>query len=219
MEGKSLQAELRNEFGKNACIRMRNDGFIPSILYSHGQATALKIRKKEFYSLFDGAISESVIFDLKIANSKDDADQMAFVKEFQIDPVSGDLVHVDLFKVTQGEKIHTHVHLEFIGSPKGVKLGGVLEISERMLEVECLPRDLPSKIEIDVTNLMIGDSIHARDIILSDKIELLSNADSVVVSVHLIKTVKATATTEEEVTVEGPKTGKEAGDSDDGDKK
>lgn len=219
MEGRSLNAEVRNEFGKNANVRLRNSGFIPVVLYSHGESMPLKVNKKEFISIFEGAISESVIFDLNFTDNKGEAGQMAFVKDYQVDPVSGELIHVDLFKVTQGEQIHTHVHIEFSGSPKGVKLGGVLEINERMLEIKCLPRDLPSKIEVDVTELLIGDSIHARDIKLGDNVELLSNPDSVVVSVHVIKAVKTPVAAEEEIVAEGQKTGKEASESDDGDKK
>jgi large subunit ribosomal protein L25 len=203
MEGKSLNAEVRSDFRKNACNRMRESGYIPSILYSHGKSEALKVKRKEFFNLFDGAISESVIFDLKITNRQEDADQMAFVKDYQIDPKSGDLLHIDFFKVTMDEKIHTHVHLDFVGSPKGVKLGGIMEMSERMVEVECLPRDLPSKIEVDISELLIGDSIHARDLNLGDKIHLMTNPDSVLVSVHMIKAAKVAAVSEEEVAVEG----------------
>ncbi len=197
MEGKILNAEVRNEFGKNDCIRLRKAGYIPVVLYSHGQSESLKVKKKDFLNLFEKSVSESVIFDLKVSEQSGNSGQMAFVKEYQVDPVSGEILHLDLFKVTQDEKIHTHVHIEFIGSPKGVKLGGVLEINERMIEVECLPRDLPNKIEVDVTELMIGDSIHARELKLGDTIQLYSNPESVIVSVHVIKAAKTPTAGEE----------------------
>ncbi len=195
MEGKKLVAEIRNEFGKNVSRRIRKDGFIPAILYSHGDTQSIKVKETEFFKLFRGHISESVIFDLDIAGQ--DENPMAFVKDYQLDPVTDKIVHIDLFKVTKGEKISTMVPIEIIGTPAGTKLGGVLEISDREVDVECLPKDLPEKIVVDVSALLMDESIHAKDIELGEGVVLKSNPEGVIAAVHPPKA--AVETTEEEI--------------------
>ena len=190
MESKTLQAELRNEFGKNVNNRLRESGFVPAVIYSHGKAENIKVQEKDLFNLFRGHISESVIFDLKINGSSENAETMAFVKDYQMDPVTERIIHLDLFRVTRGEKIHTKVPLEITGTPKGVKLGGMLEVYAHEIEVECLPRDLPEKVTIDVTSLELDKNIHAKDIALGDSIKLVSNPDNVIVAVHSPRSAK-----------------------------
>ncbi len=197
MAQKSLNVQLRTETGKNINRRLRNSGYIPAVLYSHGNTEAITVRKKDFHSLFNGPVSESVIFDIKFTGKSSDSDQMAFVKDYQTDPVSGEILHIDLFKVTLGEKIHTKVPIEYIGTAKGTKVGGQFEISERELEIECMPKNLPGKIEVDISELDIGDALHAKAIPLDEEITLLTNPETVLASVHVIKTAK-----EEDVEVE-----------------
>ncbi len=195
MEGKTLVAETRDDFGKNISRRLRREGFIPGVLYSHGETSSIKVRENEFFKLFHGHISESVIFDINVAGS--DESTLAFVKDYQIDPVTDQIVHIDFFKVTKGEKITTLVPIEVVGTPKGLKLGGVLEISEREVEVECLPKDLPEKITVDVTELMVDDSIHAKDVELGEGVTLKSNAEGVIAAVNPPRAVKAEEEEEE----------------------
>ncbi|MBN2159564.1 MAG: 50S ribosomal protein L25 [Spirochaetes bacterium] len=203
MEAKSLTVEYRSERGKNASRKLRRNGFIPGILYSHGESEVIQIPQKEFYKLFKGRILESVIFDIHTGTKNDEAEKMAYVKDYHVDPLTGELMHVDLFKVTKGEKIHTHVQIEFVGTAKGTKLGGILEVDLRELEVECLPMDLPEKIQIDVANLEIGDSIHVKDVILGDQIRITTNPEASIASVHVPKVAVIEEKVEEAVAVEG----------------
>ncbi|MCP4131527.1 MAG: 50S ribosomal protein L25 [bacterium] len=200
MKGKSIDAEIRTEKGKNANRRTRAAGYIPAVLNAHGESEAIKIKKKDFFDLFKGRVSESIIFDLNI---KEGAQQMAFVKEYQQNPITDEIIHLDLFKVTAGEKITTQVPLEIVGIPKGIKAGGILDISERELEVECLPKDLPELIQVDVTELMPGDSIHVKDVVVGDNIKILSNFDNVIASVHIPRAVVEDEEVEEEGLEEG----------------
>ena len=140
---KELNVEPRGERGKNETRRLISAGFIPGVIYSHGKTENIKISRKSFSLLFPRDISESVIFD--VVYSGQGEKQQAFVKDFQRDSMTGEVLHVDLFKITRGEKIHTQVHVELTGNPKGVKLGGILEMGERILEVKCLPSILPEK--------------------------------------------------------------------------
>ena len=198
MQSKNLNIEKRSEFGKNSNRRLRGDGVIPAVLYAHGEAENIQFNFKEFFTLFKGHISESVILNLQGLGE----DQLAFVKDYQMDPISDDLVHVDFFKVTAGEAITTNVAVEVEGSAEGVKLGGILEINEREITIECLPRELPEKIIVDVTNLGLNESIHAGDIKLEGSVKLVSNPETVIVGVHTAK-----AAVEETADIEGVEEG------------
>jgi large subunit ribosomal protein L25 len=202
MEAKSLTIEPRTDLGKNASNRIRSKGFIPGVLYSHGECEVVQIPRKDFFKLFKGRISESVIFDIHSKEKQDD-ERMAYVKDYQMDPLSGEILHVDLFRVTKGEKIHTHVPIEFVGTAKGVKLGGILEVDLREIEVECLPKDLPEKIQIDVSNMEVGDSVHVKDVVLAEGVKIMGNAEASIASVHVPKVAAVEEKVEEVVAVEG----------------
>jgi large subunit ribosomal protein L25 len=195
MERRQLNIEPRtkSETGKNQNNRLRAAGYIPGILYSHGQSESIKITKKDFFHLFKGRVSESVIFYLVYKDKTADDELQAFVKKYQVDPVTDEVIHLDLFKVTKGEKIHTNIPIEVVGTAIGVKRGGQMEIYTREIEIECLPKDLPEKIQVDVSELAEGDSIHAKSVNLGEDIKLLSNPELVLVAVH------ATRITAEEV--------------------
>ncbi len=204
MNGKLLKAELRTETGKNSCNRLRVEGYIPAVVYSHGKSDVLKINEKEFSNLFKGHISESVIFELHV-EGKSEGDMMAFVKDYQADPVTGRILHLDLFKVTKGEKIKTHVPVELVGTPKGLKMGGILEHGERELFVHCRPGVLPEKITVDITELGLGDSIHVSDIQVNEEIEILTSGNSIIAAVEKPRTAEeapAEAAAEESTSAE-----------------
>ena len=194
MNGKILTAEPRDLKGKNNNNRLRADGFIPAVMYSHGQSEAIKIKEKDFFNLFKGNISESIIFNIDIAGKNND--DMAFIKDYQKDPVTGEIVHLDLFKVTKGEKIKTNIPVELVGTPIGIKMGGIFKHGEREIHVQCMPRHLPEKIEVDVTDLKPGDAIVVSDLKLSEDVEILSTPENVIAAVYR---PRASSTDEAEV--------------------
>jgi large subunit ribosomal protein L25 len=182
MNGKNLTAEPRELKGKNNNNRLRVDGYIPAVIYSHGESEAIKIKEKDFFNLFKGNISESIIFNIDIAGKNND--DMAFIKDYQEDPVTGDIIHLDLFKVTRGEKIKTNIPVELIGTPVGIKMGGVFKHGEREIHVQCLPKYLPEKIEVDVTDLKPGDAIVVSDLKISDDVEILTTPENIIAAVY-----------------------------------
>lgn len=182
MESHVLPVETRTQTGKNANHKIRAQGYIPAVLYSHGESQNIMVQKKNFFKIFKGHISENVLIDLEIQNATG-SPVKAFVKDYQRHPITDEILHVDFFRVTMTEAISTRVPVEIEGSPIGVKQGGILEIIEREIEVECLPADLPEKIIIDVTNLAIGQSIHVKDIAAPKGVTILSTPDTVVVAV------------------------------------
>lgn len=183
MKKHSLEVELRSETGKNACNRLRDSGYIPAVLFSHGNSETIKVQNREFSSLFKGHISESVIIDLNIKDKSESSNLQAFVKDYQLHPVTDEIIHLDFYKITEGEKIRTFMPIEISGTPAGVKIGGSLEIIERELEIECLPKDLPEKIIIDVEKLQIGESLHIKDLPPNESVKFLSSSDRIILAV------------------------------------
>ena len=185
MESKTLSVEPRTDFGKNASRRLRREGFIPGVIYSHGNTERVKVPAKDFFRLFKGKVSESVLFDIKGGAAGDASGKMGYVKDYQLDPATGEIVHLDLFKVTKGEKLVTKVPIEFSGTARGVKMGGIFEVDIREVEVECLPADLPEVITVDISGLNAGDSLHVKDIFPGKDVTILTPPESPVASVQI----------------------------------
>ena len=183
MQKQVLQAEIRSEFGKNASGRLRTRGYVPAIVYSHGKTESIMVTQKDLFKIFRGHLSESVLLDLTIKGKSDNDQHQVFIKDYQINPITDEITHLDFFKVTAGERIQTKVPVEVEGMPKGVRKGGMMEFMERELEIECLPSDIPEKILIDVTKLEIGDSIHISELPSSGSLKYLGDPTRVVVTV------------------------------------
>jgi large subunit ribosomal protein L25 len=187
---RNLTAQLRTETGKNENNRLRAAGFIPVVMYSHGKSEILKVQRKEFASVFGKKISESVIIDLDIAGGEK---CHVIVKDYQCEPVTDELIHLDFYKITAGEKIKTSVPLEITGTPVGVRLGGVFEVVDRMLHVECLPSELPEKIVADVSKLEVGQALHVKDITGPASLKVLLDPEHVLAHVTTLKEDKVEA--------------------------
>jgi large subunit ribosomal protein L25 len=181
---RNLTAQPRTEIGKNNNNRLRVKGFIPAVMYSHGKSEMIQINKREFGTVFGNHISESVIIDLDITGKEK---CHVFVKAYQLDPVSDEVLHLDLYKITEGEKVKTTVPLETKGVSIGARLGGVFEMMDRVIYVECLPAELPEKIVIDITELNIGQSIQVKDIKGPASMRILLDPSHVVAHVTTVK--------------------------------
>ncbi len=157
---------------------LRRKGYIPAVFYKHGEENKLlAVNELKIRPLIFSA--ETHLINLSI----DDASpESCIIKEFQLDPLTDKIVHVDFYGLKAGEKITIDVVLHLTGSSQGVKDGGVVQHSLHKLHIECLPSQIPDKIDVNITNLKIGDSIHVRDLNIPD-IRILSNLDSTVVAV------------------------------------
>lgn len=198
MKTHKLTAQIRKETGKNACSRLRRNGFIPAIIYTHGKSEAVQVPKREFGKLFKGNISESVVIDLEVSGGSSEPEQKVIVKDYQLNPVTDEVVHLDFYKVDLSQKLQTVVPVMTTGTSKGERMGGMLDVVERELQIEALPGDLPEKIEIDVTNLDLGHSILVKDLPVSGSLRFLADPERVVVTVLVPKAAK------EEVAEEAP---------------
>ena len=185
-----LNATIRPAGGKGDARRLRAAGKIPAVVYNHkGESRVLSVDAREFAQQTVGA-TESTLIKLMI----DGAAVEAFVKDRQLDWRNGALVHIDFYEVQKGTAMKAHVTVHLAGIPVGVRAGGILENPVHELEVECMPKDLPARIEIDVSGLEANHSIHVRD--LGTKypgVKFLSSGDQVVA---VVKYAKAEAAAE-----------------------
>ena len=176
-----LTAERRTAVGRSAVRKLKAQGAVPAIIYgAKDKPEALQVSRRDINALLSHAAGENILVELEIAGKN----RLALVQEVQHSPVGGDVLHVDFHAVSMDEKIEAEVPLEPVGIANGVKnFGGLLEQSVRALEIECLPKDLPDKLTVDVSGLNIGDSIHVRDIPLPEGVRTRIHADLTVFSV------------------------------------
>lgn len=187
MQQFTVQANLREERGKNAARRIRRTGLIPATLYGGtGGAVAVSLNAKQVVSILKSESGHNTIFTLKLAGNDDDK---VIVKDWQVDPVRGDLLHVDLLRIAMDVRMRVKVPVHTFGEPQGVKLqGGIFEMVTREVEVECLPTDIPEEFRVDITPLMIGKQLRAEDLSLDlAKIKLLTDPRRVLAHVVALR--------------------------------
>jgi large subunit ribosomal protein L25 len=179
----SLKSERREGVGKGVARKLRAAGSIPGVYYGRGEAPiALAMNAKEIEGMLHGAAAANVIVDLQVAGAAA-ADRKALIREIQRDPVGGHILHIDLQHISLTERIVVEVPVELVGTPTGVKDGGgILEHLLREVEVECLPTDIPNRLEVDVSLLNIGDTLHVSDI-KADRVTIKTEAERAIATV------------------------------------
>ncbi|GER94549.1 50S ribosomal protein L25 [hot springs metagenome] len=206
MERVTLSVGKREMLGKGGARSLRRNGIIPAILYKGGSSLPVQISGRELSQFISKTAGEQVIVDLQFP----DGTKQAIVKDYQVDPVMGNLLHVDFQEVSATEAIRVTVHVVIKGEAIGVKRDkGVLQYGLREIEIECLPDKIPGHIDVDVSNLGIGQSIHVRDLKLPGDIKVLTDPDEVLATVIAVKEeVAAAAVPAEAVEPEVIKKGK-----------
>ncbi|WP_028973954.1 50S ribosomal protein L25 [Spirochaeta cellobiosiphila] len=177
MEQKTLAYEIREELTKGAARRLRAAGQIPAVVYGVGTPSSIAVNAKEFDKNF-ATISESTIITLQGKEEK-----TVLVKDYQEDVLKGVITHLDFYEIQKGKKLNTHVSIHVTGNPVGVREGGLLDHALHEIEIECLPKDLPEQISINIEGLNIGDAVHVSDIAIPEGVKILTNSDSVVASI------------------------------------
>jgi len=177
-----LQAEPRDETGTREMHRLRNSGYIPANLYSHGQpSTLLKLNTATWSKHLTDQLN------LVTIEFPDGENQIAAPREIQRDPLTQDILHVDFLGVRMDEKIEFNVKIDFEGIPEGVKEGGVRSIASEYVTVSCFPTDVPESISIDISELRIGDGLSARDLTMPENVELVTDPAVNLISVSAIR--------------------------------
>ena len=190
METFTVEGKVREERGKNAARRVRVTGMVPAVLYGGSKSpVALSVNAKQVARILRSETGHNTIFAVRVSGGQQ---ERAMLKDWQVDPVSGSLLHVDLLRIAMDVRMRVSVPVHTFGEPEGVKLqGGIFEMVTREVEIECLPGDIPEEFKMDISGLTIGKQLRASDLPIDPaKVKLLT--DPLRVLAHVV-TIKAEA--------------------------
>ena len=191
-----LDAQTRDTFGKNEARRTRREGKVPAVLYggAGGGANPIAVSPKELLKILHSESGQNTLISLKLAGA---GDTRVLVKDFQIDPVTHEVLHADFYRVAMDKLLRVSIPILVHGEAAGVKQqGGVLEHIRREIEIECLPADIPENVVVDVSELMLHQGVRVRDIAASPKWKPISDPDLMLVHVIMPKAEEAPAPAE-----------------------
>ncbi len=181
MERVTLNAEHRTETGKGVARSLRRQGYMPAVIYRAGGSMPIKLKRQDIVNFLNSTMGEQVMVNLQFS---DGDTRLALLKDYQVDPVKGELLHTDFYEVSLKEKVRVTVSIVLMGEPVGVKReGGVLQQTLSELEIECLPDMIPSHLEIDVSGLKVGRSLHVSDLTLEEGIRVFDDPEEVIATV------------------------------------
>jgi large subunit ribosomal protein L25 len=195
-----LEAVSRDTFGKNEARRTRKQGMVPAVLYGASsdaqqkrEATPIAVNPKALLKILHSESGANTLISLKLAG----AGARVLVKDYQLDPVTHQVLHADFYRVAMDRALQVTIPVITTGEPKGVKQqGGVLEFIRREIAIECLPGDIPEHVEIDVSELLLHQGIRVRDIATDPKWKPVSDADMMLVHVIMPKAEEVAAPAE-----------------------
>jgi len=196
MEQRELAVKVRNSTGKGIARRLRQEGLIPAVFYGHKtEPMSLSLNPTELKKIISSGAGRNTLITLKF-DGKKEKDRVALLKDIQVTPLKRLYLHADLCEVLMDEKITARIPIHFTGKAVGVKEGGIEQHTRRELDIRCLPGNLIDFIEVDVTNLAVGDSLHVKDVKMPEGIEVLDPAGDTVVAI-LAPVAEKIATPEE----------------------
>lgn len=171
-----LSGAIRENAGKGAARSARRDGKVPAVIYGHGrEPQSLTIDTRELEKLLEHISAENTVIDLSL----DGRSSRTLIREIQRHPFKRQILHVDFQELVAGEKVVVRLPIILMGVPDGVRMdGGVLDQTLRELEVEVDPSNIPNHVEVDVTSLIIGSSLHVSDIVLPEGVEVVGESDA-----------------------------------------
>ena len=181
MEEQVMELQMRESRGKGGARTVRRQGRLPAVVYgAHKDPVAVSADPRSVETVLKSEHGHNVILTLKIPGQ---GSVQAMIRDWQVDPVRGELLHVDFLRVAMGEKIRVKVAVHFVGDPVGVRTeGGLMEVILREVEVECLPGDIPEEFKVDVASLGLNQSVRVDDLKM-DKVRILSDENQVLVHV------------------------------------
>ncbi len=184
MERVTLGAVARTATGKNAVKKIRKDGFVPAIVYGRARKPLpLAVGRKDLV----GALAtggRNVLIDLRVTRNGDQESNTVMISEIQRDHIRREILHVDLHQISLTEKLEARVPVVLAGTPEGVAAGaGILEQHLREVVVRCLPTQIPDHVTVNVAGLGVGDSLHVRDLVVAEGIEVLTPPEEVLAAV------------------------------------
>jgi large subunit ribosomal protein L25 len=190
-----LEARARDTFGKNEARRTRRGGHVPAVLYGDGKdATPISVAPKALMKILHSESGQNTLISLKLPGA---GATRVLVRDFQIDPVTHQVLHADFYRVAMDRLIQVTIPVIVRGEPKGVKQqGGILEFIRREIVVECLPGDIPEHVDVDVSELMLHQGIRVRDVATDPKWKAVTEGEAMLVHVIMPKAEEAPAPAE-----------------------
>jgi len=178
-----INADQRQTERKSDLTKLRKQGLIPAVVYGPGtEPIKISLDKAEFMKLYKKSFGELVFYEISIAGKE----YHTLLKERQIHPLRRDILHVDFMVIPPHQQIEVEVPVKFIGTPIGTKEGGILDIVQRTIRIQCMEDDIPADIEIDISNINVGDTLHVRQL-PQGKWKVKENPDNALLSVHAKK--------------------------------
>ena len=187
METFKVEGKLRETRGKNAARRTRKKGDVPAVLYGGKEdSISLTVNAKQVAKVLRSESGHNTILSVAVAGSPE---AKAILKDWQVDPVSGSLLHVDLLRIAMDVRMRVKVPVHTFGEPQGVKVqGGIFETVTREVEIECLPSDIPEEFRVDVSEMLIGKQLRAGELPFDPKkVKLLTDPQRVIAHVVILK--------------------------------
>src|SRR6266853_294750 len=185
-----LEATKRDSIGKNEARRTRAGGRVPAVVYGQdsggkNDATSISVEPKALLRILHSESGANTLISLKVAGA---GDARVLVKEYQLDPVTHQILHADFHRIAMDRVLRITVPITVKGEAPGVKQqGGILEYVHRQVEVECLPGDIPEHIEVNIGELMLHQGVRVRDVVVNPKVKVITDADTMLVHVIMPK--------------------------------
>ncbi len=183
----TLNAEARSERGKNVARRLRRSGQVPGVVYGHGggssgqETLSISVSPDALYGVLRSDSGVNTLIGLTLDGGQP---SQVLIKDYQVDPISHDLLHVDFYRVEMDKAITVTVPIELTGEAEGVRVqGGLMDFVQRDIGVECLPADIPERISVDVSSLMIGDGVRLRELLEGVSWTPVTDPDTLIVHV------------------------------------
>jgi len=198
METLTLNASVREKAGKGVARKLRSGGRLPAVLNRKGSTLALEVEKKPVLRLINSHKSLHTLLSLQLENASQDKERTAIVSEYQVHPVTGELIHVDFREIRMDEKIIITVPVEYVGSAVGVKSGGVMQPITHEVKLECLPSDVVASVKLDVTNVEAGQTVHASELELPKGTQLMTRPETPLFAVTIPRAATAEVEAAEE---------------------
>lgn len=193
-----MKVKERKELGTREVKHLRKKGWIPGIIYGHGEKSkAIMIKEEELTNVLHNLHSEATLLNLDYEGKK----LQVLMRDVSRNPLTEKLLHVDFQHIHENEEINVHVIIEYQGKPKGVEEGGILNIEHRDLIARCLPKDIPEKITVDVSDLEIGQSIHIKDLDIPEGVKVEEDPSSTVVNILSPRKIVEVKPVEEELPI------------------
>ncbi|MBI4653969.1 MAG: 50S ribosomal protein L25 [Nitrospirae bacterium] len=184
MEQVTLKAEKRMEAGKGVARTLRRQEMLPAVLYGGGSSIPIRVHLKDIDKLMSSQATEHALISMELIdeNAKK-TNHWVLVKDYQVDPINDDPLHIDFIEISLEKKIKVTVPIAITKEPAGVKKGGIMQQLMREVQVECLPTEIPERIEVNAEALEIGHSLHVSDFILKEGLKILTDPQAVVLTV------------------------------------